>query len=78
LSGSNYNRPNKRGTCQKTLDERCNQAPAETITYAEATDLGERTIKTHKTVVTMDNESLETLIFTNIHFAVDVKLKTDN
>jgi hypothetical protein len=25
----------------------------------------------------MNNESIEKLIFTNIHFAVDVKLKTD-
>jgi organic hydroperoxide reductase OsmC/OhrA len=31
-----------------------------------------------KAVVTMNVESLEKLIFTHIHFAMDVKLETDN
>jgi hypothetical protein len=39
--------------------------------------LSGRRIKAHKNVATINIESLEKLIFANIHFAMDVKLKTD-
>jgi organic hydroperoxide reductase OsmC/OhrA len=47
------------------------------LLIARNSSLGLKNLDT-KAVVTMNVESLEKLIFTHIHFAIDVKLETDN
>jgi organic hydroperoxide reductase OsmC/OhrA len=47
------------------------------LLIARNSSLGFKNLET-KAVVTMNVESLEKLIFTHIHFAMDVKLETDN
>jgi organic hydroperoxide reductase OsmC/OhrA len=47
------------------------------LLIARNSSLGLKKLDT-KAVVTMNVESLEKLIFTRIHFAMDVKLETDN
>ena len=47
------------------------------LLIARNSDLGLKNLDT-KAVVTMNVESLEKLIFTHIHFAMNVKLETDN